>query len=157
MIIFILFTFVFTLPLWMFGVPLYLAAAIRRQYPHAVALSAALVMGAISTLTSLGYRQCQIGMRRDFDQGYLALLVYRGFPFSWVGWGLFDASAQPVGHLFLDLLIWSGAAYASLHLFSLVQFIMQVKVARADKILIVGALLAMLPLLLAGIAGGQGC
>jgi hypothetical protein len=156
MIVF-LFGFLFAFPIWMFGIPLYLASAIRQRYPQATALSASLVIGAISTLTSLAYRRCESGMWHGFDDSYPTTFIYRGFPFAWLGWNSFDFPPQPMGHLLLNLVVWTAIAFGSLSLFSLIQLVVQWKMASSDKQLIIGAVLVALPLMIAGFLGGVGC
>lgn len=62
-----------------------------------------------------------------------------------------------MGHLLLNLVVWTAIAFGSLSLFSLIQLVVQWKMASSDKQLIIGAVLVALPLMIAGFLGGVGC
>lgn len=152
-----LISFIFAFPIWMLAIPLYLAFAIRDEFPNLRTLPAALVIGTISTVTGLAYRRCQTGLVTNFDSQYMANISYRGLPFRWISSGGYNLSFEPIGYVFLNMLIWVIVAYAVLELIDLAQSFGIWRAARVDTWLAVGAALGVLPLLIALVASGRGC
>jgi hypothetical protein len=144
-------------PLWMLILAIFVADSMRSREKRHHILSVSVVIGALTALTSLSYRVCGSGNPVWPYETIPVAVVYRGYPFPWFGWIGGDVFLYPTLALLGNLLIWFTVAFLSIQLLSFMQWLLQFRLARSDKLVIAGGFVVLLPIILAVVSGGRGC
>jgi hypothetical protein len=157
LLIVLLFVFFCSSPIWLLMVALYLTDRLRTSTRAQYLWAPAVLIGILATVSSVSYHECGWGLSADFYSQDLVPTVYRGWPFAWMGWTNLTQLHYPFVFFIADWLIWALLTSGALALLSILQVIFQVRLARMDKVALVGAIIVLFPPLAALAAGGRGC
>lgn len=144
-------------PIWLLFVALYVTDMLRMGERGRYLWGPSMLIGILATISSVSYRVCGWGHTFDFYDVGPVPTVYYGWPFAWIGWARLTELHYPFVFFIADWLIWALLASGVIALLSILQVIFQVRLARMDKVVLIGAIIVLLPPLVALVAGGGGC